>query len=142
MVDVDRRLSGLNPAHIAGLRRLSARAASVSSTTVSNTHTLLPFSSLAAVEFWRGAAVDRRRRISSSAKWVEQYIGRMESVLREGGWSESDISEMVEVSGSGIVQRDMDRFSESLRKSGWSSEEVLDAFGFHSPPENEPIPPK
>ena len=28
MVDVDRRMSGLNPAHIAGLRRLSARAAS------------------------------------------------------------------------------------------------------------------
>ncbi|GMP31482.1 hypothetical protein CsSME_00005677 [Camellia sinensis var. sinensis] len=27
MVDVDRRMTGLNPAHIAGLRRLSARAA-------------------------------------------------------------------------------------------------------------------
>ncbi|KAF2295248.1 hypothetical protein GH714_032294 [Hevea brasiliensis] len=30
MVDVDRRMTGLNPAHIAGLRRLSARAAAPS----------------------------------------------------------------------------------------------------------------
>lgn len=93
-------------------------------------------------------------------KWVEDYIGKMGSVLREGGWSESDISEMVEVSGSGFFERDVvmldnqtvrdalllkaDRFSDSLRKSGWSSEEVSDAFGFDfRPPEKkEPKPPK
>lgn len=126
------------------------------------------------VEFWSDAAVGRRRRVSSSSpervfdirrrwevpKWVEDYIGKMGSVLREGGWSESDISEMVEVSGSGFFERDVvmldnqtvrdalllkaDRFSDSLRKSGWSSEEVSDAFGFDfRPPEKkEPKPPK
>ncbi|MBA0770187.1 hypothetical protein Gotri_018855 [Gossypium trilobum] len=33
MVDVDRRMSGLNPAHVAGLRRLSARASAPSTPT-------------------------------------------------------------------------------------------------------------
>ncbi|TYJ47253.1 hypothetical protein E1A91_A02G175300v1 [Gossypium mustelinum] len=33
MVDVDRRMSGLNPAHVAGLRRLSARASAPSTAT-------------------------------------------------------------------------------------------------------------
>ncbi|XP_061371197.1 uncharacterized protein LOC133313811 [Gastrolobium bilobum] len=127
------------------------------------------------VEFWSDAAVDRRRRISSAEaaesperffdirrwevpKWVEQYIGQIGSVLREGGWSESDISEMVEVSGSGFFEGDMvlldnqavldalllkaDRFSDSLRKSGWSSEEVSDALGFDFRLEKERRPPK
>ncbi|KAL9326953.1 hypothetical protein ACSQ67_007598 [Phaseolus vulgaris] len=44
MVDVDRRPTGPNPAHLAGLRRLSARAASVSAPTVRNG--LLSFSAL------------------------------------------------------------------------------------------------
>lgn len=129
------------------------------------------------VEFWSDAAVDRRRRFSSSSvtesespekffdvrrwelpKWVEDYVGGIGSVLREGGWSESDISEMVEVSGSGFFEGDMvmldnqavldamllkvDRFSDSLRKSGWSSEEVSDALGFDfRRPEKERRPP-
>lgn len=79
-------------------------------------------------------------------------MGLMGSVLREGGWSESDISEMVSGSGSdlGSVLIDnegvmdelvskAERFSESLRKSGWSSEEVSDALGL---PEKERRPPK
>ncbi|KAG5241420.1 zeaxanthin epoxidase [Salix suchowensis] len=48
MVDVDRRMTGLNPAHIAGLRRLSARAAAPSTTTsLPPRNSLLSFSSLA-----------------------------------------------------------------------------------------------
>ncbi|KAJ7944424.1 Rho guanine nucleotide exchange factor 10-like protein [Quillaja saponaria] len=124
------------------------------------------------VEFWSDAAIDRRRsfRNSSSSssssperffdmpkseapKWVDEYIEQIGSVLREGGWSESDISEMGQVSASGFFEGEMilldnqavldalllkaDRFSDSLRKAGWSSEEVSDALGFDFRPEKE-----
>jgi hypothetical protein len=122
------------------------------------------------VEFWSDAAVDRRRSLSSRAetpekffdiqkfefevpKWVDEYVEEIGSVLREGGWSEPDITEMVEVSGSGFFDGDMvmldnqavldalllkvDRLSDSLRKSGWSSEEVSDALGFDFRPEKK-----
>ncbi|CAJ1942803.1 unnamed protein product [Sphenostylis stenocarpa] len=198
MVDVDRRPTGSNPAHLAALRRLSARAASVSAPTVRNG--FLSFSALSEkvithlrnsghAEFARSdshsdpvlkkqrsvaekhsaskcplppfsrrsldAAVDRRRR--ASPEWVEGYVGLMGSVLREGGWSESDISEMVSGSGSdfGLVLLDnegvmdalvskAERFSDSLRKSGWSSEEVSDALDlrFDLPVEKGRRPPK
>ena len=91
-------------------------------------------------------------------------MGRIGSVLKEGGWSESDVFEMVQVSGPGpgpgpgLLEGDIvlldnqavldalllkaDRFSESLRKSGWSSEEVLDALGFDFRPEKERKPAK
>ncbi|KAI9089228.1 hypothetical protein K1719_029507 [Acacia pycnantha] len=127
------------------------------------------------VEFWSDAAIDRRRRNSSSStssspdryfemprskmpKWVEEYIGQIGSVLREGGWCESDISEIVGVSSSGFFQGDMvlldnqavldalllkaDKHSDSLRKAGWSSEEVSDALGFDFRPEKERKPAK
>lgn len=117
------------------------------------------------VEFWSDAAVDRRRRNSNSSssssssperyfemprsempKWVEEYVEQMGSVLREGGWAESDVSEIIHVSASGFFGGEMvlldnqavldallvkaDRFSDSLRKAGWSSEEVSEALGF------------
>ncbi|KAK9285273.1 hypothetical protein L1049_024463 [Liquidambar formosana] len=127
------------------------------------------------VEFWSDAAVDRRRRNSSSSssssperffdmprsqipKWVDEYIEQMGSVLREGGWGESDIAEIVQVSASGFFEGEMvlldnqavldalllkaDRFSDSLRKAGWSSEEVSDALGFDFRPEKERKPAK
>lgn len=128
------------------------------------------------VEFWSDAAVDRRRRNSSASasssperffemprseipKWVEEYIEQIGSVLRTGGWSESDISEIIQVSSSGFFEGgDMvlldnqavldalllkvDRFSDSLRKAGWSSEEVSDALGFDFRPEKERKPVK
>ncbi|XP_061342085.1 uncharacterized protein LOC133288368 [Gastrolobium bilobum] len=126
------------------------------------------------VEFWTDAATDRRRRNSSSSAssperffemprsetsgWVKEYIGQIGSVLRAGGWNESDISEMVEVSASGFFEGDMvlldnqalldalllkaDKFSDSLRKAGWSSEEVSEALGFDFRPEKERKPAK
>lgn len=127
------------------------------------------------VEFWSDAAVDRRRRNSSSSssssperffemprsempKWVEEYIEQIGSVLRSGGWDESDISEIVHVSASGFFEGEMvlldnqavldalllkaDRFSDSLRKAGWSSEEVSDALGFDYRQEKERKPAK
>ncbi|XP_047319077.1 uncharacterized protein LOC124922387 [Impatiens glandulifera] len=119
------------------------------------------------IEFWSDAGVDRRRRNSNSnssssslssperliempkseiPKWVEEYINEMGSVLREGGWNESDVKEIVHVSASGFFDGEMvildnqsvldallvkaDRFSDSLRKAGWSSDEVSDALCF------------
>ncbi|XP_047311329.1 uncharacterized protein LOC124914766 [Impatiens glandulifera] len=117
------------------------------------------------VEFWSDAATVWRRRNSTNTsssssspdriiemprlempKWVEEYINEMGSVLRDGGWKESDVEEIVDVSASGFFDGEMvildnqsvldallvkaDRFSDSLRKAGWSSEEVSDALGF------------
>lgn len=128
------------------------------------------------VEFWSDAAVDRRRRKSSSSssnsspdrffevrktqvpKWVDEYMEQIGSVLREGGWGESDITEIAHVSASGFFEGEMvlldnqavldalllkaDRFSDTLRKAGWSSEEVSDALGFDFRPEKEKKPAK
>ena len=95
---------------------------------------------------------------SEMPKWVEEYIEQIGSVLRSGGWNESDISEIVHVSASGFFEGEMvlldnqavldalllkaDRFSDSLRKAGWSSEEVSDALGFDYRPEKERKPAK
>ncbi|CAL5369495.1 unnamed protein product [Camellia sinensis] len=129
------------------------------------------------VEFWSDAAVDRRRRNSNSSssssssperyfdmprsempKWVDEYIDQIGSVLREGGWDESDVSEIVHVSASGFFEGEMvlldnqavldalllkaDRFSDSLLKAGWNSDEVSEALGFDFRPEKERKPAK
>ncbi|MED6166008.1 hypothetical protein PIB30_104968, partial [Stylosanthes scabra] len=110
------------------------------------------------IEFWSNAVADFRRKSSSAMasperffdirRWkvpksVEQYIERIGSCLKEGGWSESEVSEMVQISGSGMdldpcsdlvsgldnqavldaLLLKADRFSDSLRNSGWSQEE-------------------
>ncbi|KAL0430291.1 UNVERIFIED_CONTAM: hypothetical protein Sradi_0655100 [Sesamum radiatum] len=128
------------------------------------------------VEFWSDAAVDRRRRNSNSStssssspdrhldmprsempKWVDNYVSQIGLVLRESGWAESDVSEIVDVSASGFFEGEMvmldnqsvldalllkaDRFSDTLRKAGWSSE-VSDALGFDFRPEKEKKPAK
>lgn len=129
------------------------------------------------VEFWSDAAVDRRSRNSNSSsssssspdryidmprsempKWVDEYVGQIGTVLREGGWKESDVSEIVHVSASGFFDGEMvmldnqavldalllkaDRFSDTLRKAGWSSDEVSEALGFDFRPEKERKPAK
>lgn len=81
------------------------------------------------------------------------YIGRVGSILRAGGWPETDIEEIVQVSASGFWEGEMvcldnqavldalllktGRFSDTLQKAGWSSEEVTDAFGFDFRPVKE-----
>ncbi|KAH6823400.1 hypothetical protein C2S53_000138 [Perilla frutescens var. hirtella] len=120
------------------------------------------------VEFWSDAAVASHRRSSNSSssssssssspdryidmprsempKWVEEYVGQIGSVLRQSGWAESDVAEVVQVSASGFFDGEMvmldnqslldalllkaDRYSDTLRKAGWSSEEVGEALGF------------
>ncbi|KAL7094496.1 hypothetical protein ACP275_11G106800 [Erythranthe tilingii] len=122
------------------------------------------------VEFWSDAAVDRRRRNSNSnsnpalprsgmPEWVEGYVSRIGSVLRESGWAESDVAEIVDVAASGffddgeMVLLDSqslmdtlllkaDRFSDTLQKAGWSSDEVSDALGFDFRREKEKKPAK
>ncbi|CAL0331800.1 unnamed protein product [Lupinus luteus] len=124
------------------------------------------------VEFWTDAATDRRKRNSMSSSperffemprpetpgWVEEYIGKIGSVLKAGGWSEPDVTEIVSVSASGFFEGEMmvldnqalldalllktDRYSDSLRKAGWSSEEVSEALGFDFRPEKERKLPK
>ncbi|KAL0721632.1 hypothetical protein Bca4012_036231 [Brassica carinata] len=109
------------------------------------------------VEFWSEAAVDRCRR-KETPKWVNQYVNRIGSVLRRGGWEESDIDDMIHVSASGFFESEVvvldnqtvldvlllkaGQLSESLRKTGWSSEEVSDALGFEYRREKERKPDK
>ncbi|PKA65641.1 hypothetical protein AXF42_Ash013055 [Apostasia shenzhenica] len=120
------------------------------------------------IEFWSDAASDRRRRNSSNSfslppesvgspsgirpervpEWVGTYLDRIGSVLREGGWGELEVSEMVDSSsatvvddeaGAGVVDDEAvldslllkaDRCSDSLRRAGWSSEEISEALYF------------
>ncbi|KAK1263515.1 hypothetical protein QJS04_geneDACA018569 [Acorus gramineus] len=120
------------------------------------------------IEFWSdAAAADRRRKRGSPSperffelprpetpRWVGGYLDRIGSVLRQGGWGESDVSEMVHVSSSsaslssssglfdgGDLLLDSravsdalllkaDRLSDSLRRAGWSPDEISDALGY------------
>uniref|UniRef100_A0A0E0ID93 Knr4/Smi1-like domain-containing protein n=3 Tax=Oryza TaxID=4527 RepID=A0A0E0ID93_ORYNI len=120
------------------------------------------------IEFWSDAASDRRRRDSSSSEastassssgcaspparrsrtphWVDTYLDRLGSVLKSGGWRDTEVNEMVEVTASGLFDGEeapavdadavldalllkADRCSDSLRRAGWSSEDVSDALG-------------
>ncbi|XP_019185276.1 PREDICTED: uncharacterized protein LOC109180244 [Ipomoea nil] len=166
MVDVDRKMAGLNQAHLAGLRRLSARAAA--RTAMSSRKSLdTPGRGLTPrwVEFWSDAAVDWRQKTSNSSsstspdqnfdmprsetpKWVEKYIEQIGSALKQGGWDESDVSEIVQVSSCPFIAGEMalldnqavldallvkaDRLSDSLRQAGWSSEEVSNVLWLDS----------
>jgi len=81
--------------------------------------------------------------------WVDSYLDRLGHVLRQGGWRDMEVTEMVEVAASrgvfdgeeaapAAVDSDAvldalllkaDRCSDSLRRAGWSSEDVSDALG-------------
>ncbi|URE14793.1 hypothetical protein MUK42_11581 [Musa troglodytarum] len=83
--------------------------------------------------------------------WVGSYLDRVGSVLRQGGWGESEVREMVHVPASRVfaggdelaataelVDADAvldallvkaDRCSDSLRRAGWTTDEVSDALG-------------
>ncbi|OAY66013.1 hypothetical protein ACMD2_04867 [Ananas comosus] len=88
-------------------------------------------------------------------EWVGPYLDRIGSFLRDGGWGESDVREMVSASAPGLLDGDdasssssssssalldaraaldallvrADRCSDSLRRAGWSSDDVSDALG-------------
>jgi hypothetical protein len=81
---------------------------------------------------------------------VDSYLDRLGHVLRQGGWRDTEVTEMVEVAASGVFDGEeaaaapaavdsdavldglllkADRCSDSLRRAGWSSEDVSDALG-------------
>ncbi|KAJ3697143.1 hypothetical protein LUZ61_000848 [Rhynchospora tenuis] len=116
------------------------------------------------IEFWTDATstANRRRRINGSISnnndfsdhelviemesveklpsWVSTYLDEISSMLRSGGWCESDVKEMVHVAASDVscdgkidgqdaldnLLRKTDRCSDSLRRAGWNSDEVLE----------------
>ncbi|KAL5974997.1 hypothetical protein ACLOJK_031673 [Asimina triloba] len=122
------------------------------------------------IEIWSDAAGDRKRRNSSSPsperlfeiarpvlrpklpKWVEGYLDRSGSLLKQGGWEDSEVEEIVHVLASGFFEEEAavldilllkaDRFSDTLRRAGWSSEEVSEALGFDFLPERDRRPVK
>lgn len=83
--------------------------------------------------------------------WIGKYLDRIGGVLRDGGWREKDVADMVEVAASGCFDSflsgeddvvavdgeavldalllEANRCGDSLRRAGWSSEEVSDALG-------------
>nr|GLL18852.1 uncharacterized protein LOC109180244 [Ipomoea trifida] len=167
MVDVDRKMAGLNQAHLAGLRRLSARAAA--RTAISSRKSLdTPGRGLPPrwAELWSDAAVEWREKTSNKSssstspdrsfdvsrseppKWVEKYIEQIGSTLKQGGWDESDVAEIVHVSSCPFIVGEFalldnqavmdsllvkaDRLSDSLRQAGWSSEEVSNVLWLDS----------
>ncbi|XP_006660695.2 uncharacterized protein LOC102712108 [Oryza brachyantha] len=136
------------------------------------------------IEFWSDAASDRRRRYSSSSEastasssgcpsppsrstplWVDNYLDKLGTVLKNGGWRDREVDEMVEVAASGLFDGEeappadadavldalflkTDRCSDSLRRAGWTSEDVSDALGLDLRRRKEPpraavqIPPE
>nr|GMC62317.1 Serine/threonine-protein kinase [Ipomoea batatas] len=124
MVDVDRKMAGLNQAHLAGLRRLSARAAARTATSSRkslDSPLQQPGLTPRWAEFWSDAAVDWRQKTSNNSssstspdpnfgmprsdppKWVEKYIEQIGSTLKRGGWDESDVAEIVHVSSCPFI---------------------------------------
>jgi hypothetical protein len=84
--------------------------------------------------------------MSRTPHWVDSYLDRLGSVLKQGGWRDMEVNEMVEVTASGLFDGEeapavdtdavldalllkADRCSDSLRRAGWSSEDVSDALG-------------
>nr|GMC67459.1 Serine/threonine-protein kinase [Ipomoea batatas] len=169
MVDVDRKMAGLNQAHLAGLRRLSARAAARTATSSRkslDTPLQQPGLTPRWAEFWSDAAVEWREKTSNKSssstspdrsfdvsrseppKWVEKYIEQIGSTLKQGGWDESDVAEIVHVSSCPFIVGEFalldnqavmdsllvkaDRLSDSLRQAGWSSEEVSNVLWLDS----------
>ncbi|KAJ4756191.1 hypothetical protein LUZ62_090596 [Rhynchospora pubera] len=125
------------------------------------------------IEFWTDATstTNRRRRINASISnnnnvfrdhelviemksgeneklpsWVSIYLDEISSMLRSGGWCESDVKEMVHVAASDVgvscdgkmdgqdtldkLFKKTDRCSDSLRRAGWNSDEVLELLRF------------
>ncbi|KAK9112782.1 hypothetical protein Scep_020301 [Stephania cephalantha] len=105
------------------------------------------------IEFWTDIVADRSRRDCSDScspdRYIEigsgreEYLGRIGSVLRASGWPETDVSDIVNVSGSGFFEGAVwldheavydamlvraDRFSERLRGAGWRADDVAEAL--------------
>ncbi|CAL9117740.1 unnamed protein product [Musa textilis] len=101
--------------------------------------------------------LDRERFVeipTPRLSWFTSYLDRLGSVLRQGGWGESDIREMVYMSSTGAfngcedaavdAEAVLDAFlvkadvcSDSLLRAGWSSDEFPDVLGLDLGPRRE-----
>ncbi|KAJ7560189.1 hypothetical protein O6H91_04G117700 [Diphasiastrum complanatum] len=94
-------------------------------------------------------------RTSFSPKWLAVILEDVSARLRQGGWKEEDISEIVDVlsppnssyqtlslntqSPSENLALQLDFFSSSLRKAGWSIQDVAEALSFDLVPSDHTI---
>ncbi|KAJ7299055.1 hypothetical protein O6H91_06G045600 [Diphasiastrum complanatum] len=94
---------------------------------------------------------------SLTSRWVARYLENLAGQLRNGGWKENEISEMVDESSFSdsssclvfskqSVLADLtskiNMLSVSLKKSGWTAQEVSEAFGSPKEKENAKISPQ
>jgi hypothetical protein len=106
-------------------------------------------SSKVAVDLVKSAAQenrnDNRLQCRSMPQWMLCYLEDLAALLRNGGWREEDISDIVQVSSTPLDPDNVlfdsqavlegmllkaDSMSESLRRAGWSSQDVSEAFDF------------
>ncbi|XP_024386120.1 uncharacterized protein [Physcomitrium patens] len=93
--------------------------------------------------------VDRMERTAvKSSKWLTGYFEEMSLVLRQGGWEENDISDMMDPKASPefwnqqldaeavlvTLAREVELLSTSLKKAGWSVPDVTETMktGFNA----------
>jgi len=80
-------------------------------------------------------------------RWLMDYLEELANLLRNGGWNEQDINDMIQVSSSpssedifldsqtileGLLLK-ADLMSNSLRKAGWSSQEIAEILDIDYP---------
>lgn len=87
---------------------------------------------------------DGYHRQAPTPYWLERYFDKMAMILRNGGWKETDISEMFDVDSPSRGRRPdlpmnsqcmmqglmlyVNLLSDALRRSGWSTTDVAEAF--------------
>ncbi|GLJ18008.1 hypothetical protein SUGI_0317440 [Cryptomeria japonica] len=88
-------------------------------------------------------------------RWVMEYLEELANILRNGGWKERDINDMLlQVSSSNLPGSEdiyldsqtiieglllkADLMSNSLRKAGWSSKDVAEIFNIEYNPIRKP----
>ncbi|KAH7373458.1 hypothetical protein KP509_17G057400 [Ceratopteris richardii] len=80
----------------------------------------------------------------STPCWLDRYFDKMATILRDGGWRETDISDVFDSSSFSSTRKPsmpansqsmaqglmlyVDLLSEALRKAGWRTTDVSDAF--------------
>ncbi|CAK9257371.1 unnamed protein product, partial [Sphagnum jensenii] len=93
------------------------------------------------IEFWNTKEEDQPQLVpnysssSSSSKWLTCYLEEMSLVLRQGGWREDDICDMMEAQALPsttwnqqidaqamllTLAKEVELLSTSLKKAGWS----------------------
>lgn len=84
----------------------------------------------------------RNNSVARSSKWLTGYLEEMSLVLRQGGWEEDDISDMMESQSSpGLwnqpldaeavlvtLAKEVELLSTSLKKAGWSVPDVTETM--------------